>query len=483
MVGIFAMVDDSSLKKYKRKLDKAIQTSDTRKEVILFFSFDIVNSSLYKTINYYGWAQTLVRLFQKLYDRVKKVICEAELWRVLGDEAIFIVRIKSDHALYEYVDCIFNILVKTIKDLKAGTFFDGIETFSDREVELMKVQNILSLKGTAWIAIVSKYGADAENIFEEYNLENRNKFYEFLGNDIDAGFRISKFTADSRLAVSFELAALLSIKTKYLQNLFIITYRHLKGIWGERYYPIIWYHNKEKFDNLCLQDTFDYDAENTNELIKEYFLNQNKETSVEGIRDMQMFTNTQKAIEKILYDRNLKSKVDEILQIIKYTDSRQIDYLKPQTLELHCVAVCYNKKTKKILIAKRNDQRETEPGKWEFGCSKASMEVGICESIVNDYKEDFDLDIEVVVDSKREDREPIPLAIYQIQKDNGLHKGIILLAVVDVDEINYFFNPSKKHTQIKWIEESEISGFSEDCVSDFKITLEMAFEKVRELGL
>lgn len=196
-----------------------------------------------------------------------------------------------------------------------------------------------------------------------------------------------------------------------------------------------------------------------------------------------MFTNTQKAIEKILYDRNLKSKVYEILQIIKYTDSRQIDYLKPQTLELHCVAVCYNKKTKKILIAKRNDQRETEPGKWEFGCSKASMEVGICESIVNDYKEDFDLDIEVVVDSKREDREPIPLAIYQIQKDNGLHKGIILLAVVDVDEINYFFNPSKKHTQIKWIEESEISGFSEDCVSDFKITLEMAFEKVRELGL
>lgn len=31
----------------------------TKKDVMLFFSFDIVNSTAYKTVNYYGWAQVL----------------------------------------------------------------------------------------------------------------------------------------------------------------------------------------------------------------------------------------------------------------------------------------------------------------------------------------------------------------------------------------------------------------------------------------
>lgn len=483
MVGIFAMVDASSLEKYKSKLDNVSQTVESQKEVILFFSFDVVNSSLYKTINYYGWAQTLTGLFRKLYGRVKEVIYEAELWRVLGDEAIFIVRIKSENAIYEYIDAIFDVLIKTIKDLKSGTFFDGIELFNDREVELMKIQNILSLKGTAWIAAVSKLGDNEdkrENIFEEYDLEKRNRFYEFLGNDIDAGFRISKYTADSRLAISFELAALLSIKTKYLQNLSIITYKHLKGIWEEKYYPIIWYHNKEKFDNLSLEDTFDYDAEDTNELIKEYFLNQNQETAVEGIRDLKMFTDAQKAISKVLHDRNLESKVEGIIHIIRNTDSRKIDYLKSPTLELHCVAVCYNRRNRKIFIAKRNSQRETEAGKWEFGCAKASMEMDICESIISEYKEDFNLDLEVLKDTTRTEQSPVPLATYQIQKDNGLHKGVIFLAFVDVEEEAYKFEPNKKHSEIKWISKSEIADFDEEGVCDFKKTLEGAFRKVNE---
>lgn len=480
------MVDDSSLEKYKGKLNNVAQTFERQKEVILFFSFDVVNSSLYKTINYYGWAQALIGLFKKLYDRVKEVIYEAELWRVLGDEAIFIVRIKSENTLYEYIDCIFDILIKTIKDLKSGTFFDGVEFFSGREVELMKIQNILSLKGTAWIAAVSKFGSDEEqqeNIFEEYDLEKRNKFYEFLGNDIDAGFRITKYTADSRLAVSFELAALLAIKTKYLQNLFIITYKHLKGIWSEKYYPIIWYHNKDKFDNLTLEDTFDYDAEDTNGLIKEYFLNKSNDTAVEGIRDLRMFTDTQKAIEKILMDRNLKSKIEGIIHIIKNTDSRKIDYLKSPTLEFHCVAVCYNKRNKKIFIAKRNSQRETEPKKWEFGCAKASMEMDICDSIVNEYKEDFNLDVEIVKDKTREEKAPLPLAIYQIPKDNGLHKGAIFLALVEVEEEEYKFASNGKHSEIRWISETEIEDFNEDSVKDFRKTLETAFRKVKELNV
>ncbi|HBZ0263525.1 TPA: hypothetical protein MJF74_004000, partial [Clostridioides difficile] len=86
MVRIFTMVDDKeyktqnvnnvhnsaknenafNLKKYKEKLQENINTDIYEKEkepnhpeVILFFSFDIANSSLYKNINYSGWAKVL----------------------------------------------------------------------------------------------------------------------------------------------------------------------------------------------------------------------------------------------------------------------------------------------------------------------------------------------------------------------------------------------------------------------------------------
>ena len=73
--------------------------------------------------------------------------------------------------------------------------------FSESEIKLMELQNVLSLKAAAWIALVSEYSNEerfSENIFEKYDIDGKNNFYEFLGNDIDAGFRISKFTADGR---------------------------------------------------------------------------------------------------------------------------------------------------------------------------------------------------------------------------------------------------------------------------------------------
>lgn len=395
------------LKKYKVELDEGTkEQNNQQREVILFFSFDVVNSSLYKTINYYGWAQTLVELFKKLNQRVKEVICEAELWRVLGDEAIFIVRIKSEESIYDYVDLIFDVLIKTIKDLKTGNFFDNMDNFNSREVNLMKVQNILSLKAAVWIATVSKFQSStekAENIFEEYELEKQNKFYEFLGNDIDAGFRIAKYTSDSRLVVSFELAALLARRTESLQNLTIVTYKHLKGIWNNRYYPIIWYHNEKIFDNQNLEDTFDYDGEDNDDLIKEFLNNRSEGQTIDGIHDIKMFTNPMEAIRKILYDRNLKEKIDEMLNVIQNMNNCSIDYLKSPTLELHCVAVCYNKINNKILIAKRNDDREIESKKWEFGCAKASRDTDISSRTVEEYKDDFGIDIEIVKDSSRVD--------------------------------------------------------------------------------
>lgn len=49
--------EENFLQQLRAKLDSNRKKKEP--EVILFFSYDVVNSSLYKTINYHGWAQVL----------------------------------------------------------------------------------------------------------------------------------------------------------------------------------------------------------------------------------------------------------------------------------------------------------------------------------------------------------------------------------------------------------------------------------------
>ena len=91
---------------------KKINTMESEREnnfrqVELFFSFDIVNSSSYKDMNYYSWPQVLTALLRRVQKSVAKKIPEARLWRVIGDEVVFYVTIKGEEEIYQIPDSIF----------------------------------------------------------------------------------------------------------------------------------------------------------------------------------------------------------------------------------------------------------------------------------------------------------------------------------------------------------------------------------------
>lgn len=486
MAGIFIM---EKLEKYKSKLRLIKIEREERDEVILFFSFDVVNSSMYKEINYYGWSKVLDQLFKEVQKRVINGIDNVELWRVLGDEIIFLVRINDEELLFEEVKIIYQILLDSIRELKNGKLFEKLNYFEKRERELMKLQNVLSLQATAWIALVrenadgSEDTDDSENIFVKYTTPKNYQIFEFLGNDIDAGFRISKQTRASKMVLSFELAYILSRRTDELKKINIITYKELKGIWKNHLYPIIWYHDPDCADGKKLEETFLYDECSKNDLVKEYYENRDNETLLRKvICDEEMFNQVDVALQRILDDMNLTNKIKKIQNTIKKADIVNKEYVKPNHLEMHCVAVCYSPNRKAILVAKRKSNREYESGKWEFGCAKAKKDESLCESIKEEYKRDFGIYISPYIDKKRIDREPIPLALYQIdKKDKGLHKGVITLAKVDDDYDIDSFTPTAKHEKVTWIKEEEIDTFEGDKVEDFDNTLHLAFKKIREL--
>jgi hypothetical protein len=315
-----------------------------------------------------------------------------------------------------------------------------------------------------------------DNVFKAYSINENQRINEFLGQDIDIGFRIKKETQDRRLVLSIELAKILSDKTEYLSRLNIITYKNLKGVWKNRLYPIIWYHDAEISGGVSFEDSFYYDETTFSELSKEYFLHRESD---EGNLASYMFLDVHRALSKVIKDQQLENKMDRIREVINETgsDVKAVENeFNNKLLEFHCAAVCCNVTDKKILIAKRKD-RKFLPGQWEFGCAKANTEQSLYDSVVAEYKNDFGIDIEIICDEEREDKEPRPIALYQMNKVDKLQKGVIVIAkIVDnLDKIDETVNARGKHEKYKWISEEEINEFDEPVISDFKDTLKKVF--------
>ncbi|MDL2302177.1 hypothetical protein LJC58_07475 [Lachnospiraceae bacterium OttesenSCG-928-D06] len=486
------MVDNNELAlKYGGALEKINEKKEIGKKcsrtVELFFSFDIVNSSSYKDVNYFGWQVVLTSLLTNVQRNIAKEIPEAQLWRVLGDEIIFFVTIRNIEEVYTSIDAIYGVLVKSNVKLHNGSFFEELEEeYEKKDIDLMITNNILAIQATSWLAIIlngeNSFFHTYDNVFKKYNINENQQINEFLGQDIDIGFRIKKETQDRRLVVSIELAKILSEKTEYLSRLNIITYKSLKGVWKNRLYPIIWYHDVEISGGLSFEDSFYYDETIFSQLSKDYFLNRENN---EGDLAAYMFSDVHKALNKVIKDQQLVSKMEHIYEIINETESdvKAVENeFRNKLLEFHCAAVCCDLASKRILIAKRKD-RVFFQGQWEFGCAKANIEQNLSDSIIEEYKNDFGIDIEIICDQEREDKEPIPIALYQIDKVEKLQKGVIVIGKImgGLDKIAETVKEKGKHEEYKLIARDEIDAFDELAIHDFKDTLRKVFNLWNEV--
>ena len=122
--------DKDFSKKYAENIDylhQEIEKPNVKRSLYLFFSFDIVNSTAYKALDYVHWAAVIELILQQLQSNIISKIQEAALWRSIGDELIFIVPIRDKEQLFSYVDNIFYILVTMCGRLKDGSFFDELK--------------------------------------------------------------------------------------------------------------------------------------------------------------------------------------------------------------------------------------------------------------------------------------------------------------------------------------------------------------------
>lgn len=153
-------------------------------------------------------------------------------WKALGDELIYSFRVRS----------------RTIVQRVLVSFLAALREYDKK----LSQKDRIRLKSSAWVAgfpirnrqvqlPMAKLRLD-HDLDEDGNAGNYPyPRIDFLGPDMDTGFRLGKCTWPSLCVVSIELAQLLGeCQTKSQVRLRHVGWEKMKGVWDDRPYPILW---------------------------------------------------------------------------------------------------------------------------------------------------------------------------------------------------------------------------------------------------
>lgn len=471
------------------RIEKKRRSICSHEGICLFFSFDIVNSTMYKSRER-NWIIVIETLLNTIRDSVmlgKKgdpEIPDVKLWRTIGDEIVFVVDVNSVEELENYIESIGSITRTIEGKLLKGSFLQELQDkYSDNiKFSNQYINEYLSVKSAAWITIIN---GDSERATEyndtvkfEYQSTKKGEQppIEYLGQDMDMGFRLKNYTRQGRLVISFDIAYILSKSEKCSKNLHVLGYEKLKGIWNDNEYPIIWYDKEAShFENIG--DSFKYHNVIKDDFLRKYIesINNSNGISVQGLPVDIYYTNADIALDKVCSDRNLKNRIDRIQSIWENNNFRDVKSLLPENskLELHCAVVCIDTKQMEAMIIHRKSKETREV--WEFGCAKAKNNEKLIQTIENYYRDNYGVEIELCLNDSRYEKQPRPLAIYEIDKGEHMAKGLILVAKI-VKRLA--FQENSGHDERCFIGKGKIDDYSENGITDFKNTLNEVFDNL-----
>lgn len=157
---------------------------------------------------------------------------QPRLWKILGDELVFVMEIKRAIDAVIYVDALKETLAEWNRHVLV-----------QRKTDSLPPERPLLVKGAAWLA---------EFPVTNTVLPIAGSHHDYIGPSMDAGFRIAKLASPRRLALSVELVWLLLRQDEGRCIEFAGRNRELKGVADDSGYPQLWievpaseYHRKE----------------------------------------------------------------------------------------------------------------------------------------------------------------------------------------------------------------------------------------------
>lgn len=183
----------------------------SRVDVYLFFSFDLVGSSGVKAQKFerFHWVE-LFRYFHSECRRhiVSRGVENAVVWKYQGDEILFYQRIETAYQVEHTIRSMDRTLGALMRELGESAKYSAAAEH-------------LAIRALAWIAPVRSF---AENVPEKMAVlvaelekldlltgdqmfhDRENSILDFLGPNIDTGFRLAATARPERITISPELA-------------------------------------------------------------------------------------------------------------------------------------------------------------------------------------------------------------------------------------------------------------------------------------
>ena len=268
-------------------------------KLLLFLSADVHNSTAFKNDpkhdgSVQGWLVTFKTFYSRFPTALARKCASLNvsspiLWKLLGDELIFVVELKSSGDSVQYVQSLREAIIQYNADWKR--------------------KNVgLAIKGTAWIAHFPVFNAEIK--IEEPH--DQNKFRtDYIGPAMDIGFRLAKLATRRKLIVGADLALLL-LHTSNDLRLYFDGKETLKGVLRDQPYPVIWADMHEEGKGST-EDVLRGNSPPANKLKKycETFIGEMKEVMalpfIEGDHDF----NKKPADWKTRFDRVCKAMQEE----------------------------------------------------------------------------------------------------------------------------------------------------------------------------
>lgn len=426
----------------KEQVQTIKDSNKQNKGTLFFLSFDLVNSTSFKTTYPNVW----IEKFESFYDCVEKNAHEISndiyIWKKQGDEVLLYFKLHTLQELQEVFDKIYNVLQKLIKTVKQS-----------------KGGHTLSVKATFWVALVSEKHNDEKVL--NLAINSLSGSYDFIGSDIDFGFRIAEKSAGGVICVDPKIIAMLLnnlpptlTMSKFFQ---VIDFVQLKGIWDNRFVPITWYHPEiSNPDNI-----FPYDESKHNELVATLLQSKSQNISI---------------ITKIFKDLNNDAYIDELVNNINAFSIATGKASLNKTAEVHVVAILFDEKKEKVFCVKRADKKEPLSGKWENGCAKLYFtNLRVKEIIKEYYKQEFKIEIISFKENKDLGYEALEIVgTYQFEKRGRNVPGIIVTGIAKQLKENTF-DPAK-HSKSQWLSLSEVENLTDkEVVKGFKQRIKRAY--------
>lgn len=251
-------------------------SKDENQALYLFISYDLIDSTKLKERS--GWSLIIRKFYDLIYSEFSKVYKDIKVWKYLGDEILLFLEITNYNDLNnspQISNTILNNVLNMLNDYEKEKEMKR-EEFSN----IKNIPNEISIKCTLWCAGVThspypdietllKKDTHLENVGIELPGSNPKQVLDFLGKNIDIGFRIAKYSLRNKVSICAYMAyLLLMLKTKShnkksTSDMRIIGYEKLKGVWDDQYFPIVLYYP----DWGEIEDSFKYHEHITNPFI------------------------------------------------------------------------------------------------------------------------------------------------------------------------------------------------------------------------